>query len=368
MTTPVTKPFLPPLAELMPYLETIWATKVLSNGGQLHASLEQQLTKFLSVENLSLFCNATTALMVAQRALDLSGEIITTPYSFAATAHAIRWLGNKAVFVDIDPATLCLNPSLIEEQISDRTVAIMPLHCYGNMCDVDQISTIAAKYDLKVIYDACHSFGVQDGGGSALRHGDISVVSLHATKVFNTFEGGALVTSDAEIKARVERLKNFGFVDEVTVDSVGINGKMSEFNAAVGLLQLKYFNEVNRRRGDIDRLYRERLANVSGLQLLSPAGQVVRNYAYFPILVTAEYPESRDDLYRRLRGHGINGRRYFYPLIPEFPPYKSSGLLASERFPVSFGASRQVICLPLYPDLALDEVERICDVIARCGG
>lgn len=365
--TPVTKPWLPPLEELLPRLESIWASGVLSNGGALHQEFEAQLTAFLNLDAVSVFNNATSALMVAQRALNVTGEVITTPYTFAATAHSIDWMGNTPVFVDIDAESLCIDSALIENAITENTTAIMPLHCYGNMCDVDAIRAIADEYDLRVIYDACHSFGVNDDGGSALRHGDIAVVSFHATKVFNTFEGGALFSRDPDIKLKVDRLKNFGFVDEVTVEGTGINGKMSEFNAAVGLLQLEYFEYVTRERAHRDQLYRERLEGTQGLEVVTPVGQVKRNYAYFPVLVTPDYPESRDALYQRLIQHDIYGRRYFYPLVPEFPKYRSTHHKECDRFPVASAISRQVICLPLYPDLPVDEIERICDVIARCG-
>lgn len=362
---PVTKPWLPPLNELIPHLESIWSSGVLSNGGKFHQAFELQLREFLNVEAVSVFSNATSALMVAQKALGVEGEVITTPYTFAATAHAIDWIGNTPVFVDIDAETLCIDVAQIEHYITANTAAIMPLHCYGNMCDVASIRELKEKHDLKVIYDACHSFGVCDSDGSAFKHGDVSVVSFHATKVFNTFEGGALFLDDSTVKEKVDRLRNFGFVDEVTVEGTGINGKMSEFNAAVGLLQLKYFDYVTAQRRRIDNLYRERLGAAEGLKLVAPAGQFARNYAYFPILVQKEHPESRDALYSRLIENGISGRRYFYPLIPEFPAYKTSELNVQERFPVAFAASRQIICLPLYPDLPLDEVERICDLIVR---
>lgn len=362
---PVTKPWLPPLDELLPHLESIWSSGVLSNGGKFHQALELQLTEFLNVEAASVFSNATNALMVAQKALGVEGEVITTPYTFAATAHAIDWIGNTPVFVDIDADTLCIDAGQIESHITANTAAIMPLHCYGNMCDVNAIRELSEKHDLKVIYDACHSFGVCDSDGSAFTHGDVSVVSFHATKVFNTFEGGALFSGDKTVKEKVDRLRNFGFVDEVTVEGTGINGKISEFNAAVGLLQLKYFDYVTEQRRRIDSLYRERLGAVPGLRLVAPAGQHARNYAYFPIMVGKDYPQSRDALYSRLFENGIYGRRYFYPLVTEFPAYKTSDLNVQERFPVAFAKSRQIICLPLYPDLPFDEVERICELIIR---
>ena len=360
----VTKPYLPPIEEFLPYLESIWESGTLSNGGPFHQQLERELESVLGVGHVSLFCNATIALITAQQALGIRGEVITTPYSFVATTHAIRWMQNDPVFADVDPQSLCIDPRAIEANITENTRAIMPLHCYGNMCDVDTIAAIAREHDLKIIYDACHSFGVEDEGGSALRHGDISVVSFHATKVFNTFEGGMLVTQDSEIKNKVDYLKNFGFVDETVVIETGINGKMSEFNAAVGLAQLPHMPDILEKRGALDKQYRQRLSEVQGITFLDPIGQKQRNFAYFPIFVGEDYRLSRDDLYQLLRREQIFGRRYFYPLIPEFEMYQSIESGRVGLLPHAANASRRVICLPLYPDLHASEVERICDLIA----
>lgn len=362
--TNVTKPFLPPLESLQPYLEKIWSSGQLSNSGPLHNELEARLAEYLCVEHVSLFCNATIALMVAQQALDIKGEIITTPYSFVATTHAITWMQNTPVFVDVDPKSLCLNPDLIEAAISEDTAAIMPLHCYGNTCEVNAIQRIAESHNIPVIYDACHSFGVHDDGGGVLRHGDISVVSFHATKVFNTFEGGLLVCKNAETKRLVDQLKNFGYADELTVLQPGINGKMSEFNAAVGLVQLDEMENILRARGTLDSLYRDKLKGIKGIRCYEPHGQARRNYAYFPIYVEDDFALSRDELYYLLEAHGIFGRRYFYPLISEFPMY--SRLPSSDLAGLSSALkiSREVICLPLFPDLAVTEVERISGLIA----
>ena len=362
--TNVTKPFLPPLSEILPSLEAIWESGWLSNGGPFHQELERELAAFLEVPHVSLFCNATVALITAQQALGIQGEVITTPYSFVATTHALHWMRNTPIFVDVEPDSLSLDPSKIEAAISDRTAAIMPLHCYGNTCDVAAIDAIARKYGLPVIYDACHSFGITDGGGSVFRHGDVSVASFHATKVFNTFEGGLLVSRSKEMKQRVDHLKNFGFVDETTVIEPGMNGKMSEFNAMVGVHQLKYMPEVLAARGVRDQLYRRRLDAVAGIQCQNPIRQHQRNYAYFPIFVQDDFPLSRDALYEHLKVHGIFGRRYFYPLISEFPMYAELASSDVRGLPVALAASRQVICLPLYPDLALTEIENICDLIA----
>lgn len=255
----VTQPYLPPLEEFIPYLQQIWDKKILTNGGPFHAKLEDALCEYLGVKHISLFTNATIALVTGLQALRITGEVITTPYSFVATAHSLLWNGIKPVFVDVDPKTLNLDPAKIEAAITPHTTAIMPVHCYGHPCDVDAVQKIADNYNLKVIYDATHAFGVQDEKGSVLNHGDLSVLSFHATKVFNTFEGGAIICPDAKTKIRIDQLKNFGHVGELNVVAPGINGKMSEFNAALGLLQLKYIDQAIARRKEIDTAYRERL-------------------------------------------------------------------------------------------------------------
>ena len=295
----VTQPALPPLEEYIPYLEKIWANKILTNGGPFHQQLEKALCEYLGVKHLSLFTNATVALVTALQALRITGEVITTPYSFVATAHSLLWNGIKPVFVDIDPDTLNLDPAKIEAAITPQTTAIMPVHCYGHPCDVDAIQKIADNYNLKVVYDAAHAFGVQCHCGSVLNHGDLSVLSFHATKVFNTFEGGAIICPDAKTKLRIDQLKNFGFVDEVTVVAPGINGKMSEINAAFGMLQLQYVDDAIAKRKFIDTTYRDALSNVPGIRCLQDAGEHVANYSYFPILVDTDHPLSRDALYRR---------------------------------------------------------------------
>lgn len=360
----VTQPNLPPLEEFIPYLERIWDSKVLTNKGPFHQELERALCDYLGVEHLALFANGTLALVTALQSLRISGEVITTPYSFVATAHSLLWNGIKPVFVDIDPVTLNLNPSKIEAAITPNTTAILPVHCYGNPCDVEAIQMIADNYNLKVIYDAAHAFGVQVGNRSILSHGDLSVLSFHATKVFNTFEGGAIVCPDAKTKQHIDHLKNFGFVNETTVVAAGINGKMSEFGAALGLLQLKYIDQALARRRKIDRIYRARFANIPGISCVKRGGQTHDNHAYFPILVGPEYPLSRDALYEHLRGCGIHGRRYFYPLISDFPMYR--GLQSANRanLPVAADIAEQVICLPIYPDLVEANQNRICELIA----
>jgi len=360
----VTQPYLPPLEEFIPYLERIWDTRVLTNCGALHQQLETALCEYLGVKHIALFTNGTIALVTALQALRVTGEVITTPYSFVATSHSLLWNGIKPIFADIAPSTLNLDPARIEAAITSQTTAIMPVHCYGHPCDVEAIQRIADKHRLKVIYDAAHAFGVEDATGSILRHGDLSVLSFHATKVFNTFEGGAIVCPDAETKQRIDHLKNFGFVDELTVVAPGINGKMSEFNAALGLLQLKHMDQVLARRKKIDAAYRERLRGLKGIRCLNDAGETIANHSYFPILVDADYPISRDDLYKKLKDSGIHTRRYFYPLISDFPMYRGLPSARRENLPVATAAARQVLCLPIYPDLGMSVVQEITRFIA----
>ena len=360
----VTQPYLPPLDEFMPYLEKIWDKKVLTNGGPFHQQLEAELCNYLGVKHIALFTNATIALVTALQALRITGEVITTPYSFVATSHSLLWNGIKPVFVDIDPNTLNMDPAKIEAAITPQTTAILPVHCYGHPCDVDAIEKIADTYNLKVIYDAAHAFGVQCHCGSVLNHGDLSVLSFHATKVFNTFEGGAIVCPDEKTKARIDQLKNFGHAGEVNVVAPGINGKMSEFNAALGLLQLKYISEALESRKTIDSAYRERLAGVKGIHCLNGSGEAVANYAYFPILVQNDYAISRDDLYQRLKENGIHPRRYFYPLISEFPMYRGLPSARHENLPTATAAAQKILCLPIYPALELSVVDDVARFVA----
>ncbi|MCX7166931.1 MAG: dTDP-4-amino-4,6-dideoxy-D-glucose aminotransferase VioA [Rhodocyclales bacterium] len=365
-TTPiyVTQPLLPPLEEFIPYLQQIWDSKWLTNNGPFHHQLEQALCDYLGVKHVALFTSGTVALITAMQALRITGEVITTPYSFVATSHSLLWNGIKPVFVDIDPVTLNLAPERIEAAITPQTTAIMPVHCYGHPCDVDRIQKIADNYGLRVIYDAAHAFGVQCHDGSVLNHGDLSILSFHATKVFNTFEGGAIVCHDAKTKQRIDHLKNFGFVDEVTVVAPGINGKMSEINAAFGLLQIKGIDEALKKRKAIDRRYREALADVKGINCLSGAGEKVANYAYFPILVKPDYPLSRDALYQKMQESGVYARRYFYPLISDFPMYRGMPSAAHANLPVARKVAEQVICLPIYPALTNDQIDLIVKIVA----
>lgn len=361
----VTQPYLPPLEEFVPYLEQIWDRKILTNGGPMHQQLEAALCEYLGVKHIALFANGTLALVTALQALRITGEVITTPYSFVATAHSLLWNGIKPVFVDIDRETLNIDPAKIEAAITPQTTAILPVHVYGNPCEVESIQSIAELYNLRVIYDAAHAFGVQCHCGSVLQHGDLSVLSFHATKVFNTFEGGAIVCPDARTKQRIDYLKNFGFADEVTVVAPGINGKMSEINAAFGLLQLQHIDEALTRRRDINRHYREGLDGVPGIRCVWTSGQQRVNHAYFAILVGPEYPLSRDALYQCLKDHGIHGRRYFYPLISDFPMYRGLPSAARSNLPVAAEMADRVICLPIYPALSDDDVKRVIGVIAE---
>jgi dTDP-4-amino-4,6-dideoxygalactose transaminase len=359
----VTQPQLPALEEFIPYLESIWDSKWLTNNGPYHERLEHALCDYLGVKYVSLFTNGTIALITALQAFRISGEVITTPYSFVATAHSLLWNGIKPVFVDIDPVTLNMDPGRIEPAITPQTTAIMPVHCYGHPCAVDRIERIADNYGLKVIYDAAHAFGVRLGDQSVLNFGDLAVLSFHATKVFNTFEGGAIVCHDAKTKQRIDHLKNFGFADEVTVVAPGINGKMSEINAAFGLLQLKGVDDALRRRREIDAQYRRRLSGVPGIRCLQLSGERVANHAYFPILVGEGYPLSRDSLYERLREQGVFARRYFYPLISDFPMYRGMASAAHDNLPVARKVAAEVLCLPIYPALTAEQVDFVSDLI-----
>jgi dTDP-4-amino-4,6-dideoxygalactose transaminase len=361
--TYITKPFLPPLDEFIPYLQSIWDSRILTNCGPFHQQLEAALCDYLGVEHIALFTNGTLALITALQSLRVTGEVITTPYSFVATAHSLLWNGIKPVFIDIDPVSLNMNPAHIEAAITPQTTAIMPVYCYGHRCDIEEIRRIADIYNLRVIYDAAHAFGVRDAGGSILRHGDLSVLSFHATKVFNTFEGGAIICPDAKTKARIDYLKNFGHAGETNVVAPGINGKMSELNAALGLLQLKYADAQFARRGLIDAAYREQLRDVKGLRCLRASGETRENYAYFPILVEDDFPISRDALNEFLKSYDIIGRRYFYPLIAEFPMYRGLPSARRENLPVATDAAARILCLPIYADLEIEKVSEICRLI-----
>lgn len=359
----VTQPFLPELEEFTPYLEQIWENKILTNNGPFHQDLERALCDYLGVEHVSLFSNGTLALVTALQTLRITGEVITTPYSFVATAHSLLWNNIEPVFVDIEADGYNIDPDRIEEAITPKTSAILPVHVYGTPCNVERIQHIGQTHGLKVIYDAAHAFGVQYKGHSLLSHGDMSVLSFHATKVFNTFEGGCIISKDAATKQRVDFLKNFGFVNETTVTAPGINGKMSEINAAFGLLQLKHIDEVLDRRRAIEAHYRAALEGIVGIRILDAPADTLGNASYFPILVSPDYPLSRDELYESLKANAIYARRYFYPLISNFPMYRQLPTAAKANLPNATQIANQVISLPLYPALSPDDVEKIIGVI-----
>lgn len=359
----VTQPDLPPLNEFIPYLENIWSKKILTNGGPFHQELEEALCEYLGVNHISLFANGTLALVTALQALRVTGEVITTPYSFVATAHSLLWNGIRPVFVDINPNTFNLDPDKIEGAITPQTTAILPVHCYGYSCDAESIQSIADNYGLKVIYDAAHAFGVQDKGGSILRYGDLSILSFHATKVFNTFEGGAIICPDAKTKKRIDFLKNFGIADETTVIGPGINGKMNEIQAAMGLLQLRYIDQAILRRNEVDNLYREALQNIEGISMPSLPETERHNYSYFPIFIGPDYKLTRDSLYELLKSRNIYSRRYFYPLISDFSMYREHQSANSSNLPSAISVTEKVLCLPIYPSLSDVEINRVVDII-----
>lgn len=362
----VTQPALPALEDFLPYLEQIWDNKILTNGGPFHQQLERALADYLGVQYISLFTNGTLALMTALQSLRITGEVITTPYSFVATAHSLLWNGIKPVFVDIEPHGFNIDPKKIEAAITPQTTAIMPVHCYGMPCDVAAIEEIAANYGLKVIYDAAHAFGVDYQGSSLLNHGDLSVLSFHATKVFNTFEGGAIVCRDARMKRHIDHLKNFGFIDEVTVVAAGINGKMNEVSAAFGLLQLKNIDAALGERARVARYYRERLEGIDGIYCPANAPDTEANHSYFPVLVQPGYPLSRDALFQKLREADVIARRYFHPLVSDFPMYRGMPSAARSNLPLAARMADQVICLPIYPELQPAQQDHIIHVIRQC--
>ncbi len=360
----VTSPLLPPLEEFVPYLEKIWDSRWITNNGQFHQQLELALSDYLGVEYLSLFTNGTLPLITALQALHIAGEVITTPYSFVATTHALWWNGIKPVFVDVDPVNCGLDPDRIEAAITSRTTAIMPVHCYGRPCDTKRIQAVADKYGLKVIYDAAHAFGVEVNGESILKQGDMSTLSFHATKVYNTAEGGALIVKDAETKKRIDYLKNFGFAGETEVIAPGINGKMDEIRAALGLLNLKTVDGAIERRHQVALRYREALKDVNGIRFFDDMPGVEHNYSYFPIFIDAEeYGMTRDDLYFKMKEQGVLGRRYFYPLISTFNTYRGLPSAAPENLPVATRIANEVICLPIHQDLNAEDVERTIELI-----
>lgn len=362
----VTSPLLPPLEELMPYLQDIWQRKWITNNGHYHQELEKALSNYLKVPYISLFTNGTLPIIVALQALRITGEVITTPYSFVATTHSLWWNGIKPVFVDIDPSTGNLDPDKIEAAITPLTTAIMPVHVYGKPCNTERIQAIADTYGLKVIYDAAHAFGVEVNGKSILEAGDMATLSFHATKTYNTIEGGALVCRDAETKKRIDYLKNFGFAGETTVIAPGINGKMDEIRAAYGLLQLQRVDDAIAKRKHVAVTYRDELRKITGIAFFEDMPRVRHNYSYFPIFVDAKaYGMTRDELYFKMREANILGRRYFYPLISEFSTYRNLPSAKKENLPNAHKMADSVICLPMHHELSEEDVERIIEVIAN---
>ena len=361
----VTSPLLPDLEAFRELLKEIWGSRWITNNGQFHKRLEEALCEYLKVPFISLFTNGTLPLLTALQALHISGEVITTPYSFVATTHSIWWNGCKPVFVDIEESTCGMDPERIEAAITPRTTAIMPVHCDGKPCDMERIQAIADKYGLKVIYDAAHAFGVEVNGQSVLCQGDMATLSFHATKVYNTLEGGALVVHDEETKQRIDYLKNFGFAGETEVVAPGINSKMDEVRAAYGLLNLRQVDEAIEKRHQVAIKYREALRNVKGIRFFDDMPGVRHNYSYFPIFVNAEeYGMTRDELYNRMREQGVFGRRYFYPLISTFSTYKGLPSSAPENLPVATRIANEVICLPMHHGLEEGDVERVlCCII-----
>jgi len=360
----VTSPLLPSLDDFLPYLRDIWDRKWLTNNGYYHQALEKALCDYLGIKYISLFTNGTLPLITALQALHITGEVITTPYSFVATTHSLWWNGIKPVFVDIEPETCNIDPVKVEAAITPKTTAIMPVHVYGYPCDIKSIQEIANKYGLEVIYDAAHAFGVTINGKSILEAGDLSTLSFHATKVYNTIEGGALICQDEQTKKRIDYLKNFGFADETTVVAPGINAKMDEFRSAFGLLELKLVDEAIEARRKIAIRYRETLKDVKGIHYLEDIPGVRHNYAYFPIFVDAEeYGMTRNELYFKMKEYNIFGRRYFYPLISTFSTYRGLESAQPDNLPVATKIADSVICLPIYADLEVEDVERVVDII-----
>lgn len=362
----VTSPLLPDLCDFNSLLQDIWNSKWITNNGSFHKQLEKELAAYLKVPYISLFTNGTLPLITALQALRITGEVITTPYSFVATTHSLWWNGIKPVFVDIDPATGNIDPDKIEAAITPKTTAIMPVHVYGKPCDTQRIEEIADKYGLKVIYDAAHAFGVEVNGESVLNAGDMSTLSFHATKVYNTIEGGALVMHDERTKKRIDYLKNFGFAGETEVVAPGINSKMDEMRAAYGLLNLKQVDAAIEARHQVAIKYREALRPIEGITFMDDMPGVKHNYSYFPIFIDAEkYGMTRDELYFKMKGENVLGRRYFYPLISEFTTYRGLESANPENLPNAHKMADSVICLPMHHELNEEDVERILATIIK---
>lgn len=362
----VTQPVLPPLEEFIKELRKIWKSKIITNMGPYHEKFELALAEYLGVNYLSLFSNGTLALITSLRALNITGEVITTPFSFIATTQSLWWNNIKPVFVDIEPNYFNLDPNKIESAITPFTSAILPVHVYGNPCEVKTIQKIADKYKLKVIYDSAHAFGVTIEGNSVMNFGNLSVLSFHATKVFNTIEGGAIICHDALMKKQIDYLKNFGFADEITILTHGINAKMNELQASYGLLQLKYIDEYIAKREKVSEFYKENLVDVRGISFFNNMDGVRHNHSYFPIQIEKDqYGQTRDEVYDILKKNNIHCRRYFYPLISQFPMYKGLPSSTPQNLPVATKVAEQILCLPIHPNLKKEDLIRILHILKQ---
>lgn len=362
----VTSPLLPDIDELSAMLKEIWASKWITNNGQFHQQLEKELCKYLKVPYISLFTNGTLPLLTALQALHITGEVITTPYSFVATTHSIWWNGCRPVFVDIEEETCGIDPEKIEAAITPKTTAIMPVSCYGKPCKMDAIQAIADKYGLKVIHDAAHAFGVEVNGESWVGKGDLISLSFHATKVYNTLEGGAMVMHDEATKRRIDYLKNFGFAGETEVVAPGINSKVDEVRAAYGLLNLKQVDGAIAARQKVAQRYRDALRNVPGIRFFDDMPGVRHNYSYFPIFINAEeYGKTRDQLYFEMKEKNVLGRRYFFPLISTFSTYRGLPSAAPDNLPVATRIANEVICLPMHHELSEEDLNRVLELIVK---
>lgn len=360
----VTRPFLPPLEEFIPYLQQIWENKWLTNNGPLHQQLEKELADYLGVKYISLFSNGTLALITALQALSITGEVITTPFSFVATTHSLWWNKITPVFIDIEPDFLNLDPAKIEAAITPKTTAIMPVHVYGNPCKIDEIQKIADKYKLKVIYDAAHAFGVKNNGISILNSGDLSVLSFHATKIYSTIEGGAIVSHSEEMKRHIDNLKNFGFRGETVIEEPGINAKLNEVQAAYGLLQLKYIDNFITIRKSITERYRILLSEIPGIRFLNDMQNTIHVFSYFPVVIDEQiYGMSRDDLYEKLKANNIFSRRYFFPLISNLYPYRTLPSSDPDNLSIANKIAQQILCLPIYVELSFEQIDKIVNIM-----
>lgn len=360
----VTQPSMPPLSEFSKYLKQIWDRKILTNNGPFHKQFEKELAQYLGVNYISLFANGTLALVTALQALRITGEVITTPFSFVATTHSLWWNNIKPVFADIEPEYFNLDPDKVEAAITPKTTAILPVHVFGNPCNTERFQQIADTYGLKLVYDAAHAFGVKINGNSILNFGDLSILSFHATKSFNTFEGGAIISHDEKVKKRIDLLKNFGFANETTVIEPGINGKMNEIQAAFGLVQLKHIDRYVAKRKEVTALYREKLAGIKGIRCLHDKEGIMHSYSFFPILINAQfYGRSRNEVYEELKKNHIFSRRYFFPLISQFPTYRNLLSAAKENLPIAEEVTDQILCLPLFDDMDAEITTKICRLL-----